>query len=106
MSIGEKLKALRLENKLYQEELAKFLGVTQQTYQRYESGNLEIKLAFIVKLALFYNVSADWLIGLTDEKAPYNRKDSNEYEYVLNYKRKIMADHANRQKKGRPKKSI
>lgn len=106
MNIGEKLKTLRLENKLCQEELTKFLGVKQQTYQRYESGHLEAKLAFIVKLALFYNVSTDWLIGLTDEKTPLNRTVSCKwYADALNDKSRILADHANRPKRGCPKKS-
>lgn len=61
MTIGERLKMLRKENNLYQEEVSRLLGVKQQTVARYESGELDISTDTLKMLAVFYNVSMDWL---------------------------------------------
>lgn len=66
---------LRVENKLYQRHLAKYLGCKQQTYSRYEIGELQLPLPFLAKLTYFYDVSADYILGLTDDRTrPVPRK--------------------------------
>ena len=68
---GERLKGLR-ENKDYkQEEIAKMLNITQSAYSYYEMGKRQIPSDALIKLALFYNTSVDYLLGLTDERKPY-----------------------------------
>ena len=73
MSIREtesaKLKALRKEKKLNQGEVAELLGITAQAYQKYEYGTAELTHENLVKLADFYGVSADYLLGRTEIKA-------------------------------------
>lgn len=66
-----RIKELRLENNLYQRHLADFIGLKQQTYSRYETGELQPSLEVMAKLALFYNTSVDYIMGLTDVYAPY-----------------------------------
>ncbi len=67
----ERLKGLR-ENKDYkQEEIAKMLNITQSAYSYYEMGKRQIPSDALIKLALFYNTSVDYLLGLTDERKPY-----------------------------------
>lgn len=63
-----RLLALRLENELLQRHVSKYLGCTQQTYSRYEVGELQLSLPFLIKLTHFYDVSADYILGLTDVK--------------------------------------
>ncbi len=63
-----RIRALREENDLYQRNLAEYLGCTQQTYSRYETGELEPSLVIMEKLARFYETSIDYLMGLTDER--------------------------------------
>ncbi|GHU83441.1 hypothetical protein AGMMS50284_7000 [Clostridia bacterium] len=54
--------------------IARFLNVTQASYSRYETGKVNIPVEVFPKLAEFYNTSIDYLMELTDEKAPYKRK--------------------------------
>lgn len=67
------LRGLREDNNLTQTQLADKLNVTQTTYSRYESGELSIPYESLVVLAIFYNTSIDYLVGLTRVKEPYER---------------------------------
>ena len=59
---------------LTQKQIAKLLSVSQNTYSQYEIGVSRFPLDAVVKLAEYYNVSVDYLVGLTDETVPYPRK--------------------------------
>lgn len=61
-----RLKELRFESGLRQRHLAEFLGCTQQNYSRYESGELQIPLLYLIELTAFYDASTDYILGLTD----------------------------------------
>ena len=67
----DRLKDLREDRDLTQKQIAKILGCSQTTYSRYETGNLNVLVDILKKLAKFYKVSIDYLIGLTNEKRPY-----------------------------------
>ena len=67
----DRLKDLREDRDLTQKQIAKILGCSQTTYSKYETGNLNIPVDILKKLAKFYKVSIDYLIGLTNEKRPY-----------------------------------
>ena len=62
--IGERLRRLRLDNDLTQAEVAQSIGVTQQTYSRYEGSNAKPDSDIIVKLCGLYGVTADYLLGI------------------------------------------
>jgi transcriptional regulator with XRE-family HTH domain len=68
-----RLRNLREDKDLNQEEIAKYLNISQTTYSRYESGVLDIPSLSLIKLAKFYKTSIDYLVGLTDEVKPYKR---------------------------------
>ena len=68
MELKDRLKQLRLDNKKTQKEIAQSLGIKEQAYQRYEYGTREPKLESVKKLALYYNVTSDYLLGLTNIK--------------------------------------
>ena len=53
-------------NKLTQKQVAEYLGITQPSYIRYENGQAEPTLANLVKLAVLFDVSVDYLLGRTD----------------------------------------
>lgn len=59
---------LREDNDKKQIELAKYLGVTQSTYSSYERGDINIPVEALIKLADFYNVSLDYLVGRSTKK--------------------------------------
>lgn len=61
-----RLKDLREDRDVKQKELAELLNVKQNTYSQYENGKREIPLEILWKLADFYDVSVDYLIGRTE----------------------------------------
>ena len=69
-SIPENIRSLREDRDLTQTAVARHLGVSQQTYSSYELGCSAISSNHLAKLALFYGVSADYLLGLTAFEKP------------------------------------
>ena len=67
----ERIRNLREDKDLSQNEIAKILNCSQTTYSRYETGDLNIPVDSLIKLAIYFNTSIDYLTGLTDEKKPY-----------------------------------
>lgn len=68
---------LRIDNDIQQKEICDFLNIKQLQYSRYENGKAEPKIEILIKLALFYNTSIDYLLGLTNEKLPYPRSNKS-----------------------------
>lgn len=64
----QRLKDLREDNDLKQEAIAQMLEMTRQQYQLYESGKRQIPFDKVIKLAVYYNVSIDYIAGLTNIK--------------------------------------
>lgn len=64
--IIERLKKLRKEGKLTQKDIATFLNISQPAYQQFESGKKKMNLETMEKLADYFNVSTDYLLGKTD----------------------------------------
>ncbi len=62
-----RLKDLREDHDLMQKQVADILQINQRVYSNYETGKREIPSRFIVKLAQFYNVSTDYIFGLTSD---------------------------------------
>ena len=63
---SKRIKQLRTERNIFQKNIAEHLGITVRTYQYYESGELEPNLENLVKLADFFKVSMDDLLGRAD----------------------------------------
>ena len=68
-----RLKDLRMENKLMQKQIANILGIDQRVYSIYETGKRGIPAHHIIKLASYYNVSSDFILGLTDSRNRFPR---------------------------------
>lgn len=64
----ERIKGLRQDNDLNQEEVAKLLKVAQTTYSQYELYKRPMPIECSMILCKFYNVSADYILGFSDEK--------------------------------------
>lgn len=67
MSYQQRLKDLRIEHGLSQEEVAKVLNTSQQYYGKYELGKRPLPIEHLISLCKFYHVSADWILGLQEE---------------------------------------
>lgn len=68
---GERLRALREDKDLTQREIAAFLNCSQVSYSHYEIGRREIPIDTLAKLAEYYDVSVDYILGITDKKQRY-----------------------------------
>lgn len=68
-----RLKELREDNDIKQRDLAQRLNILQNTYSQYENGQRQIPLNTLIKLAIFYDTSVDYILELTDEQRPYDR---------------------------------
>lgn len=62
----ERLRALREDRDLTQAEVGKLINKSQQGYNHIEAGRAELKIEDLVTLCIFYNVSSDYVIGLSD----------------------------------------
>ena len=67
----QRLRNCREDKDLKQKDIAKIIDDTQQHYQQYESGKVELPMHLFIKLAKFYNVSLDYLAGLTNDKRKF-----------------------------------
>ncbi len=62
-----RIRQLRQKNGYSQREIGQLLGTAQNMYARYENGRSQMSVRYLMKLALFYGVSMDYLAGLTEE---------------------------------------
>ena len=68
MNYRIRMRNLREDNDLTQKELGLVINKSQQGYSHIEDGRAELKIDDLIKLCRFYGVSADYFIGLSDEK--------------------------------------
>ena len=68
-----RLKDLREDKDLLQEDIAKILKTTQNQYSRHETGLRYMPIYHLETLAIFYDTSIDYIVGLTNIKKPYPR---------------------------------
>lgn len=64
------LKELRTKKGVYQKDVASFLQIDRTTYVKYENGDSEPNLAMLNKIADFFDVSIDYLLGRKEKAAP------------------------------------
>ena len=65
----QRLRDLREDNDLTQKTVAQYLGMSQTGYSKYETGENDIPTQVLIKLASFYHVSIDYLLGVSDVKS-------------------------------------
>ena len=68
-----RIRAMREDHDLNQTKVARMLGMSQTGYSKYETGENDIPTQVLVKLALYYQTSVDYLLGLTNQQKPYPR---------------------------------
>ncbi|MBR2444261.1 MAG: helix-turn-helix transcriptional regulator [Clostridia bacterium] len=66
-----RIRDLREDNDLNQTQVAKILGMSQTGYSKYETGENDIPTDILIKLARFYDVSVDYILGETNTKKRY-----------------------------------
>ena len=65
-TLGNKIKYLRIQLSLTQQQIADVLGIDRSNYSKYELGKLEVNNEMLVKLAKYFDVSTDYLLGLEE----------------------------------------
>ena len=74
MKMQLRIRDLREDNDLKQKEIAAYLMCDQSLYSKYERGERPLPLDAAIKLAHYYQVSLDYLVGETSVKKPYPKK--------------------------------
>ena len=70
----ERIRSLREDNDYKQTQVADYLCIKQSTYSDYENGVINIPVEAFIKLAEYYKTSVDYLLELTDNAKPYERR--------------------------------
>ena len=70
----DRIEDLRIDSDKTQLEIAKILHCQREVYRRYEKGERELPLWAAIKLAEYYDVSLDYLVGLTTKRSPFPKK--------------------------------
>lgn len=86
----EKLLFLRKQKGLKQKDLAELLNVTRQQYQRCESGLNELDYSGLIKVAKFYNVSIDYLLGYSSSEPNIDFLESRFKELNIKQKEELL----------------
>ena len=73
----ERIRNLREDRDLTQTDIAKYLGMSQTGYSKYETGEDDIPTNILIKLSDDHKVSIDYLLDLTDIRTPYRRSNKN-----------------------------
>ena len=66
---NDRIRELREDNDLTQKQIAEVLGIDQRVYSNYEIGYRALPIEHLITLCKYYNVSADWILGLDGEKS-------------------------------------
>lgn len=93
MAIYNRIKDLREDADKTQQELADYLGTSSQHYGKYELGNAEIPFERAIMLAKYYNVSFDYIAGLTNNKCGLASSDlTNKQQELIRFTASLSAD--------------
>lgn len=90
MAYYRRIRELREDNDKTQREVAEYLGTPYQYYAVYEKGTSEISFERAIALAKYYNVSLDYIAGLTNNKRGLSSGDlTNEQQALLNHTKEM-----------------
>ena len=71
-----RIRDLREDSDMPQREVARLLNMSQTGYSKYETGENDVPTAVLIKLSLLYDVSVDYILGITDERKRYGKSQS------------------------------
>ncbi|MBS5983903.1 MAG: helix-turn-helix transcriptional regulator [Clostridium butyricum] len=81
--LGERIKLLRKEHGITQDQLAEYINVSRSSVNGYENDGVEPSLNVLVKIADRFNVSLDYLLERTEEKYNINILDTDTKDFLL-----------------------
>ena len=68
-----RLRDIREDKDITQKALADYLHIHQNTFSQYETGQRQLPISVLIKLATFFDTSTDYILGLTNVNQPYPR---------------------------------
>ena len=77
MDYIRRIRDLREDHDLTQIKVGKALNLSQRGYSHLENGNIDISSEKLITLSKLYNVSTDYILGLSDDPSPYNKITKN-----------------------------
>ncbi len=80
----QRIKDLREDRDLTQKDICEILKMKQPQYSRYERGERDLPLEILVMLSRFYQVSCDYILGLTNDKRGIGYQTENKSKYNIN----------------------
>lgn len=86
---GQRLKDLRREKKLTQQDIADVLGIEKSNISRFESGKQSLSSENIIKTAKYFDVSVDYILGISDYKTINKKKEEQIPKDVVKLIKKI-----------------
>lgn len=75
-TLSERLIQLKVDRNLFQKKIAEDLGISVRSYQRYESGERKPDSDTIIKLCKYFNISANYILGLSNNPEPLYIKEN------------------------------
>lgn len=81
--LNKRIAELRKKNKKTQQDIANLLGITRPAYTAYERGTRSPDYESLQKLAEFYDVTTDYLLGRTDDPNPPDKEKSSERDKII-----------------------
>lgn len=81
---NQRIRDLREDNELYQKDIARILGTTQSYYAQYENGKRPLPIEHLITLCQFYKVSADYILGLSNDPTPRTEQKGIKKKQVNN----------------------
>ena len=66
----ERIRNMRVDRGLTQKQVAEYLNIKQNTYSQYENGQRQLPVDVLIRLAAYFGVSTDYILGLTDDPTP------------------------------------
>ena len=83
MDYIQRMRNLREDNDKTQQQIADYLGTSQTMYARYERGANELPIHHLLALCKYYNVSADYILGLSNIKQTFELIPKIDYKQIL-----------------------
>lgn len=92
MTFYSRIRDLREDEDLTQEQLVNKLQMHKTTYTNYEQGKHTVPLDFAAQLSAFYNVSLDYIAGLTNDKKGLSKSQLSDYETEVIHKLRTLSE--------------
>lgn len=91
--LGERLRTLRNKKKKTQQQVSEYIGITRPAYTAYEKGTRNPDYGILEKLATYFDVTTDYLLGISEDTEPVHREagiSDNDYNNLSAYQKEVI----------------